>query len=547
MIGQTMIVTEGMDEGREVVVLSIEDGVLYCESLDGDTLESGGNVLTEFGFDEDRLESADPNRKFKGMHIVVLDKTEEGKKNINKIALAGMKGVITKLNDKRSQVTLENGEVTLLGNNLMVRDESYIPPKPIDIKRNSLVVFSREGEKNTLGIVTSKSSKKCSVSFRNVDFDDTITIDRFNVLRVITGKDISKHIQTRVDMKTINELTQRLQTLKNMKKELFQKFDVETALEFSYNINEQMDDIKIELDNIKPVKVFRGTNIEVNKDDKLSKQFLKYLAAKKETQDTQEFMGVRVKKLGGVYLEPNQISKFKHINKYDVVNTPKKPQTKDEYVGVEIECLVDVSRDELNELLIKNNLYKQCKLVSDSSIRKDDKSNNKNDIEITFMSKKSNYKVGLKKLTDLIESIGGYVNSSCGLHVHFDVRNKDAKTVYNRLFKTQDLLMKMVNKDRRDHQYCRPSSENFELQVRNSQKYSHINVATIKKHGTIEVRLHQGSCNFDEISNWIDLLHTIIDNKGYVSARSNVHTIVRQLKLSSKQKRYVLDTVRKQA
>ena len=553
MVGQQMIVTEGMDEGREVLVLSEDTttGVLYCESVDGETLESGGNVLTEFGFDSERLEPADPNRKFNGMHVVVLGVTESGKKNINKIALEGMKAVIIKLNDKRSQIQLEDGQETLLGNNLMIRDESYVPPKPLDLKRNNIAVFTDDENNKFTGIASSVSGKRCTIKFVRKDGEiEFTTVDRYNVIRVLGTKDILKNIVTDKKTQEKNELEKKLKTLKEVKRDLFSKFDVDTAYELCFSIDNQMDDIRVEIEGLKPERRFINSHITLDGKEKISAKFIKFLQErrKKAKEDNEvSFMGAMVERQGSVYTKPDQIKKFKSVDKLSVVQQYKKPTTSDDYVGIEIECMVDVNRDELDRLLIKNNLHFNCKLVGDSSIHGDNNTSGKTAIEVTFMAKRSNYKVALKRLTDLIKTVGGYVNESCGLHVHFDMRNSDPRVMYNRLYKTQDILMKMVEKKRRNHTYCRPSMESYDEQVSRSEKYTHINVATLRKHGTIEVRLHQGTCDYDEISNWVDTLHAIIDNKNFVSKTSSVHSIIRQLKLTAKQKRYVLDTIRKQA
>ncbi len=552
MIGQNMIVTSGMDEGREVLVVSESDGVMYCESVDGETLESGGNVLTEFGFDSERLEPADPNKLFQGMHIVVLGETESGKKNINKYAKIGMKGIILKLNDKRSQIKLlETGQETLLGNNLMKRDETYVAPKPIVIKRGNIVVAEKADGKFTGKVVSVTSKKFTALCVMDSGLTDNKSFDRFDVVKVITVKDMCRNIITDNKTSEKKEIQNKIDALKEVRRDLFSKFDVDTAEELGYSIEVQREDLREELNRIKPERKFKDTDVVLTKKEKLSETFIRFIQErrKKVNVGTEciRYMGAMVKRQGNVYTEPNQIKKFKSVNKHDVVQMYKTPNTSDDYVGIEIECLVNVSRGELDNLLIKDNLHFNCKLVDDMSIRKDNDSNDMRAIEVTFMAKRSNYKVNLKKLTDLISSVGGRVNESCGLHVHFDMRNKDPRVMYNRLYKTQDMLMKMVSKERRGNQYCQPSLQDYDRQFELHKKYSNINLATLDKHNTIEVRLHDGTCDYDDITNWIEVLYSIQDNKKFVSKTSSTASMVRQLRLTAQQKRYVLNSIKKNA
>jgi hypothetical protein len=67
-----------------------------------------------------------------------------------------------------------------------------------------------------------------------------------------------------------------------------------------------------------------------------------------------------------------------------------------------------------------------------------------------------------------------------------------------KLEKVLPLMLKMVSESRRNNQFCRPVMSNMRTAI---------NLASLRKHGTIEVRLHQGSTNFEKISNWIDFLY----------------------------------------
>jgi hypothetical protein len=113
----------------------------------------------------------------------------------------------------------------------------------------------------------------------------------------------------------------------------------------------------------------------------------------------------------------------------------------------------------------------------------------------------------LRTAIEVAKDRGGYVNASCGLHVHLDMRHKTKAEAYNiaqRLKRALPLLRGVVAPYRLKSKYCRKAIAGKD------DRYAAINFhAAYERHKTIEIRLHQGSLDFAKIKNWIKLLYKI--------------------------------------
>jgi hypothetical protein len=186
----------------------------------------------------------------------------------------------------------------------------------------------------------------------------------------------------------------------------------------------------------------------------------------------------------------------------DMTCAPKVP-TADlgAWVGVEIECVIaDGQINDVAEALV-DDLIQGCEAKEDGSIDYN-YDNGEAELELAVLTRIDDFD-NLKRAIKMInKKFYGKVNSSCGLHVHLDVRDLDtaAKSKAKDNFrKALPVLSKLVAPSRLKNQYCR-------LQV--GTGYSAVNGET--QFGTFEVRLHQGSLNFKKITNWVKLNHAIL-------------------------------------
>lgn len=117
---------------------------------------------------------------------------------------------------------------------------------------------------------------------------------------------------------------------------------------------------------------------------------------------------------------------------------------------------------------------------------------------------------------------GAAVNRTCGLHIHLDVRDCGAdgiKRFARSYHNNQDLINFLVSPSRRDGMYCRPLAgvmaqvercrERYEFG--RVHRYHAVNVAAFPRHGTVELRQHQGTLSFRKIEAWLKFGQGMLD------------------------------------
>jgi hypothetical protein len=123
-----------------------------------------------------------------------------------------------------------------------------------------------------------------------------------------------------------------------------------------------------------------------------------------------------------------------------------------------------------------------------------------------------------KKIPEIISKVcavlaqhDAFVNDTCGLHVHLDMRGRDEKRAFGNLVKAQKLFFAMLPRSRFRSSYCKPNTC-LEME-KHSGRYWAINPQSYEEHHTIEVRCHSGTVNAEKINNWIALLSSIAYGK----------------------------------
>ncbi len=197
--------------------------------------------------------------------------------------------------------------------------------------------------------------------------------------------------------------------------------------------------------------------------------------------------------------------------------------------GVEIECLVAASlmRESATRNAMPfryegynhtdNNHY--YKFVSDSSIR------GENPIEC--VSPVLTGKAGMKSLENCCKALneaGAQVNISTGLHVHIGAANLSDKAYVN-VFENYQKLERVIDtfmaRSRRannsqwcrtlqgkDFSWCTTKSDIYDEM--NGNRYFKVNACSYARHQTIEFRQHQGSTDFEKISNWVNFCAKLV-------------------------------------
>lgn len=164
----------------------------------------------------------------------------------------------------------------------------------------------------------------------------------------------------------------------------------------------------------------------------------------------------------------------------------------------------------------------------------------------------------LKKACVALKEAGAKVDRSCGLHVHHDINDYNAKqianifAIYVKLETTIDSLVP-VSRRASNNTFCRSLFQGKSQQaildklkevnslddIKNiwHTRYVKVNFQSYLKYGTIEFRQHSGSTEFDKIYNWILLTQQIVDTaatpvqKTYKAENDNLQSMRNILRL----------------
>jgi hypothetical protein len=122
------------------------------------------------------------------------------------------------------------------------------------------------------------------------------------------------------------------------------------------------------------------------------------------------------------------------------------------------------------------------------------------------------------ELTDMASSNSWHAGSSCGYHLHIDMRQENDDSLFSAAYAyriTEDLWFDCVESSRHNNGYCKRAKwscddvtghdGSFDSFVRDvvRTRYYWINVEAYRRHTTFEVRLHHGSVNEDAVCNWV--------------------------------------------
>lgn len=248
---------------------------------------------------------------------------------------------------------------------------------------------------------------------------------------------------------------------------------------------------------------------------------------------TKDFMGEPVKLLGGVYTEGGQPMKAYEKSLIKTLRSDKVPRnTSANYVGVEIEFVYNGRMDKLENLFIKHRLHKNVQMTTDGSVHAcHNAPRGYAGGELRILGTENTIEEVLRKTCSVITcgAIDGYVNRSCGLHVHLDMRKRDAKMVYTNLVRVMNLLTRSQPAGRTLSHFCVPNKHdemNATQEGLTNRKYLVVNpMPYLNDRNTIEVRVHEGSVDADAINNWVQFLNAIanhgevIPKKNYESAK----------------------------
>jgi len=244
------------------------------------------------------------------------------------------------------------------------------------------------------------------------------------------------------------------------------------------------------------------------------KQIKEYRAkTKRLDEQKKQTLGFNYSMTGGVFNKPGQVIALQSVeNQLSRIGKAKAPnkESKNKYVGIELELVAKVNRNKLNELLCKAFLAGYVYVKHDGSITIENDGEYPH--EITVLCKEQDVPSVVNRLCAVLNSkeVGAYVNNSCGLHVHIDCRNRKPNDVYNNVTRCLPLLKKMVPQNRINSQhatrYCKMNQTSSWDDAQNNDRYMAVNVQSYRNLKTIEIRMHSGTTNAAKIINWCSIL-----------------------------------------
>tara|TARA_R110000803_G_scaffold79152_2_gene144647 strand:+ start:1751 stop:2743 length:993 start_codon:yes stop_codon:yes gene_type:complete len=137
-----------------------------------------------------------------------------------------------------------------------------------------------------------------------------------------------------------------------------------------------------------------------------------------------------------------------------------------------------------------------------------------NTYEIKLIFKQSEMMSIIPKVFKVLRDCKVKVNSSCGLHVHLDARNRNRKDMYNNLFKCQDAIIDVSSNKRIEGRWCTKNIRStYDGQMSEYERYKVINVRSYERHSTIEVRVGRATLEVGKVLAYVRMLTNIVDSE----------------------------------
>lgn len=211
-----------------------------------------------------------------------------------------------------------------------------------------------------------------------------------------------------------------------------------------------------------------------------------------------------------------------------------KPWSKSNFVGIEIECYSSFIPSQVRKAIKDHGLSRYVREDGDSSIDVPEGTYHCQacyngtasecqdsircgepkffDYEFKVLCPQRSAGVVLAKMKHLLKHIKARTNKSCGLHVHLDMRTRNVHESFSKLVLASPLLYKMNPYWRKTGNYSQPNVyETFQQELSRSMRGLGINPLAMNRHTTLEVRIHKGTLNTQDIYNWVKLLCHIVD------------------------------------
>ena len=159
----------------------------------------------------------------------------------------------------------------------------------------------------------------------------------------------------------------------------------------------------------------------------------------------------------------------------------------------------------------------------------------------------------LKKVFTLLNNNGFDVDESCGMHVHHDAPDfLEDFSLIERLVKSwmenQEVIDTMVDPYRVNNDHCEPWEEYDYNEIVSKQSWNYgprgaLNISSLEYHGTIEIRQHEGTLNYEEAESWIKFGQSFIDSvrgrKNPIPKLSDEELLLKRIKVAKNASKFL--------
>lgn len=151
----------------------------------------------------------------------------------------------------------------------------------------------------------------------------------------------------------------------------------------------------------------------------------------------------------------------------------------------------------------------------------------------------------VRKVAAVLRNLNAKVNRTCGTHVHHDANDltvDQIKRAARSWFNNQPLIDGLVSESRRGPTssfYCRPLTDDDIRRIENIRdlaamrgvtvdRYRTMNLTSYGRHGTIEIRQHQGTLDAEKVISWVRFGQAIIDTAKSQATPVATRTTIRE-------------------
>lgn len=194
--------------------------------------------------------------------------------------------------------------------------------------------------------------------------------------------------------------------------------------------------------------------------------------------------------------------------------------------GIELECVIQ--EPHYREFREKVNSRGAFRIDSDASVHGADYNDMGMEIKSAHAMSFTELSRALPELVKLCDIHNVSVNKTCGFHVHVSNKRFDNPKILKKLVYTwcavEDVFFSTQPQSRLGNRYCKRKMRDFIAgedipkekhqllnYTRGIDRYYALNLASMARHKTVEIRLHSGTVNKTKILNWVRLVQSFYD------------------------------------